>query len=133
MFDQTLLDSAGMPLTLRAVFIIGPDKKIKLIIIYPASTGRNFDEILRVIDSLQLTLERKVATPADWKRGDDVTLLPNLSEDDAKKLYPDFKVVNASCKLRMTSDPVFKKETPKEGEHHHHHEHEKHHHHHEKH
>jgi len=127
MLDQTNLDTAGMPLTVRAVFIIGPDKKIKLIIVYPASTGRNFDEILRVIDSLQLTLNNKVATPADWKRGDDVTLLPGLGEEEARKLYPDFKVVSASCKLRTTKDPVFAKKEG-EGEHHkHHHEHHKHH------
>jgi len=107
MLDQTNLDAAGLPLTVRAVYVIGPDFKIKLIIIYPASTGRNFDEILRVIDSLQLTHYNKVATPADWKRGDDVTLLPGLTEEEGRKLYPDFKVVSASCKLRFTKDPVF--------------------------
>jgi thioredoxin-dependent peroxiredoxin len=75
--------------TVRNVFVIGPDKKIKLIIVYPMSTGRNFDEILRVIDSMQLTLKHKVATPVNWKAGDDVIILPSVSEEDAKKVYPE--------------------------------------------
>ena len=75
--------------TVRAVFIIGPDKKIKLALIYPMSTGRNFDEILRTIDSLQLTAKHKVATPVDWKQGDDVIILGSVSDEDAKKKYPD--------------------------------------------
>ena len=74
--------------TVRSVFVIGPDKKIKLTLTYPASTGRNFDEILRVIDSLQLTAKHKVATPSDWKQGEDVIIVPALSNDDAKKLFP---------------------------------------------
>jgi len=74
--------------TVRAVFIIGPDKKIKLALIYPMSTGRNFDEILRTIDSLQLTAKHKVATPVDWKQGDDVIILGSVSDEDAKKQYP---------------------------------------------
>lgn len=74
--------------TVRAVFIIGPDKKIKLALVYPMSTGRNFDEILRTIDSLQLTAKHKVATPVDWKQGDDVIILGSVSDDDAKKQYP---------------------------------------------
>jgi len=70
------------------VFIIGPDKKVKLIITYPASTGRNFDEILRVIDSLQLTANYSVATPVDWKDGQDVIIAPAVSDDDAKAKFP---------------------------------------------
>ena len=73
---------------MRSVFVIGPDKKVKLTITYPASTGRNFDEILRVIDSLQLTAKHSVATPVDWKRGDDVIIVPSLSDEDAKKKFP---------------------------------------------
>ena len=74
--------------TVRNVFVIGPDKKIKLIIAYPMSTGRNFDEVLRVIDSMQLTAKHKVATPVNWKQGEDVIILPSVSDDDAKKTYP---------------------------------------------
>ena len=75
--------------TVRSVFVIGPDKKIKLTLTYPASTGRNFDEILRVIDSLQLTAKHKVATPVNWKQGDDVIIAGSVSDDEAKKLYPE--------------------------------------------
>ena len=75
--------------TVRAVFVVGPDKKIKLALIYPMTTGRNFDEILRTIDSLQLTAKHKVATPVDWKQGDDVIILGSVSDEDAKKKYPD--------------------------------------------
>jgi alkyl hydroperoxide reductase subunit AhpC len=74
--------------TVRNVFVIGPDKKIKLLIAYPMTTGRNFDEVLRVIDSLQLTAKHKVATPANWKQGDDVIIAGSVSDDDAKKVYP---------------------------------------------
>ncbi len=74
--------------TVRSVFVIGPDKKVKLTITYPASTGRNFDEILRVIDSLQLTADHKVATPANWKDGEDVIIVPAVSNEDAKSLFP---------------------------------------------
>jgi alkyl hydroperoxide reductase subunit AhpC len=74
--------------TVRSVFIIGPDKKVKLMITYPASTGRNFDEILRVIDSLQLTANYSVATPVNWKDGDDVIIVPSLSDDAAKEKFP---------------------------------------------
>ena len=80
--------NANDTLTVRSVFIIGADKKVKLIITYPASTGRNFDEILRVIDSLQLTAKHKVATPANWKDGEDVIIVPAVSDDDAKELFP---------------------------------------------
>ena len=75
-------------LTVRSVFVVGPDKKIKLTITYPASTGRNFDEILRVIDSLQLTAHHSVATPVDWKDGEDVIIVPALSDEDAKAKFP---------------------------------------------
>jgi alkyl hydroperoxide reductase subunit AhpC len=74
--------------TVRTVFVIGPDKKIKLILVYPMTTGRNFDEVLRVIDSLQLTAKHKVATPVNWKPGEDVIIAGSVSDDDAKKQYP---------------------------------------------
>jgi alkyl hydroperoxide reductase subunit AhpC len=74
--------------TVRNVFIVGPDKKIKLILVYPMTTGRNFDEVLRVVDSLQLTAKHKVATPANWKQGEDVIIAGSVSDDDAKKTYP---------------------------------------------
>jgi alkyl hydroperoxide reductase subunit AhpC len=74
--------------TVRTVFVIGPDKKIKLILAYPMTTGRNFDEVLRVIDSLQLTAKHKVATPVNWKQGEDVIIAGSVSDDDAKKIYP---------------------------------------------
>ena len=74
--------------TVRTVFVVGPDKKIKLMLSYPMSTGRNFDEVLRVIDSMQLTAKHKVATPVNWKQGDDVIILPSVAEDEAKKKFP---------------------------------------------
>jgi alkyl hydroperoxide reductase subunit AhpC len=74
--------------TVRTVFIVGPDKKIKLMLSYPMSTGRNFDEVLRVLDSMQLTAKHKVATPVNWKPGDDVIILPAVSNDEAKQKYP---------------------------------------------
>ena len=74
--------------TVRNVFVIGPDKKIKLILVYPMTTGRNFDEVLRVIDSLQLTAKHKVATPVNWKQGEDVIIAGSVSDEDAKKTYP---------------------------------------------
>ena len=75
-------------MTVRTVFIIGPDKKIKLMLYYPMTTGRNFDEILRALDSMQLTAKHKVATPANWKQGEDVIIAGSVSDDDAKKLFP---------------------------------------------
>jgi thioredoxin-dependent peroxiredoxin len=94
--DRKVADLYGMihpnasdTLTVRSVFVIGPDKKIKLILTYPASTGRNFDEILRVIDSLQLTAKHQVATPVNWKAGEDVIIVPAVSDEDAKKKYPE--------------------------------------------
>ena len=80
--------NANDTMPVRSVFVIGPDKKIKLSLTYPASTGRNFDELLRVIDSLQLTANHKVATPSDWKHGQDVIIVPSLADEDAKKLFP---------------------------------------------
>ena len=74
--------------TVRNVFVIGPDKKIKLVLVYPMTTGRNFDEVLRVIDSLQLTAKHQVATPANWKQGDDVIIAGSVSDEEAKKRYP---------------------------------------------
>ncbi|TMQ48966.1 MAG: peroxiredoxin [Candidatus Eisenbacteria bacterium] len=75
--------------TVRNVFVVGPDKKIKLILVYPMTTGRNFDEVLRVIDSLQLTAKHKVATPVNWKQGQDVIIAGSVSDEEAKKTYPD--------------------------------------------
>jgi thioredoxin-dependent peroxiredoxin len=83
--DRTPADNQ----TVRNVFVVGPDKKIKLILVYPMTTGRNFDEVLRVIDSLQLTADHKVATPAQWKQGDDVIIAGSVSNDQAKEIYPD--------------------------------------------
>lgn len=90
--------------TVRSVYVIGPDKKIKLMITYPASTGRNFDEIFRVIDSLQLTENYKVVTPANWKNGEEVLIDPRLSDEEAKKLFPKgFKKVKPY--MRFTPQP----------------------------
>jgi alkyl hydroperoxide reductase subunit AhpC len=81
--------AASDTMTVRSVFVIGPDKKLKLSLTYPASTGRNFDEILRVIDSLQLTAQHQVATPVNWQNGEDVIIVPAVSNEDAKKKFPD--------------------------------------------
>lgn len=93
--DRTVSNLYGMihpnandTLTVRSVFIIGPDKKVKLTLTYPASTGRNFDELLRVIDSLQLTAKHKVATPADWQQGDDCIIVPAVTNEQATTLFP---------------------------------------------
>ncbi|XP_066537843.1 peroxiredoxin-6-like [Hoplias malabaricus] len=88
MLDPDEKDHTGMPVTARCVFIIGPDKRLKLSLLYPATTGRNFDEILRVIDSLQLTAQKRVATPVNWKPGDRVMVPPNIPEEEAKCLFP---------------------------------------------
>jgi alkyl hydroperoxide reductase subunit AhpC len=79
----------AMNQTVRNVFVVGPDKKIKLILVYPMTTGRNFDEVLRVIDSLQLTAKHKVATPAQWQQGDNVIISGSVSDDEARETYPD--------------------------------------------
>ena len=90
--------------TVRTVFVIDPDKKLRLFLTYPAPTGRNFDEILRVVDALQLTDRCKVATPVNWNRGDDVIILPSLSEEDANKRFPDgYETIRPY--LRITKDP----------------------------
>ena len=109
--DRKVSDLYGMihpnadnTLTVRSVFVIGPDKTIKLMLTYPASTGRNFDELLRVIDSLQLTAYQKVATPANWKHGEDVVISPSVSNEDADKMFPKgYKTVKPY--LRMTPQP----------------------------
>jgi len=90
--------------TVRTVFVIGPDKKIKLMLSYPMSTGRNFDEILRVLDSIQLTTKHKVATPVNWKQGDDVIIVTAVSDEEAKKTYPaGFKTLKPY--LRVVAQP----------------------------
>jgi len=92
MLDQTNMEkSTGLPLTVRSVFIIDPAKKVRLILTYPASCGRNFDEILRTVDSLQLTDKSKVTTPANWKKGDDLIVAPSVNNETAKQLFGDFK------------------------------------------
>jgi len=109
--DRTVANLYGMihpnaseTFTVRSLFVIGPDKKIKLTITYPASTGRNFHEVLRVIDSLQLTANHSVATPADWKHGEDVIVVPAVSTEDAMKKFPKgVKVVKPY--LRYTPQP----------------------------
>jgi alkyl hydroperoxide reductase subunit AhpC len=97
---RTAADNA----TVRTVFIVGPDKKIKLMLAYPMGTGRNFDEILRALDSLQLTSKHKVSTPVNWKPGDDVIIAPAVSDEDAKKLYPEgYKALRPY--LRLVAQP----------------------------
>ena len=83
--------TAADNLTVRNVFVVGPDKKLKLILVYPMTTGRNFDEVLRVIDSLQLTAKHRVATPVNWKQGEDVIISGSVSNDEAKKIFGDWK------------------------------------------
>ncbi len=83
--------NADNTLTVRSVFVIGPDKKVKLTLTYPASTGRNFEEILRVIDSLQLTAEKQLATPAEWRAGQDVIIAPSVSDEEARNRFGDFQ------------------------------------------
>jgi thioredoxin-dependent peroxiredoxin len=97
LYDMLPADTSGDPgertpadnQTVRNVFVIGPDKKVKLVLIYPMTTGRNFDEVLRVIDSLQLTAKHKVATPVNWKQGEDVIIAGSVSDDAARETYPD--------------------------------------------
>jgi len=109
--DRTVSDLYGMihpnasdTVTVRNVFIIGPDKKVKLIIVYPQSAGRNFQEILRVLDSLQLSAKYSVSTPADWKDGEDVIIMPAVSDEDAKQKFPKgFKALRPY--LRLTPQP----------------------------
>ena len=96
--------TAAANATVRSVFIVGPDKKIKLMLTYPMTTGRNFDEVLRVLDSMQLTAKHKVATPVNWKHGDDVIIAGSVSDDDAKALFPNgWKTVKPY--LRVVKQP----------------------------
>lgn len=108
--DGTVAELYGMmhpeaadKVPVRSVFIIGPDKKVKLTLTYPPSTGRNFDEILRVIDSLQLTADYSVATPADWNHGDDVVISPSISDEEADEKFEGYRKVKDY--LRYTPDP----------------------------
>ena len=108
--DRKVSDLYGMihpnadnALTVRSVFVVGPDNKIKLTLTYPASTGRNFDELLRTIDSLQLTADHAVATPVDWKHGEDVIIATTVTDEDAKKKFPGFNAVKPY--LRVVPDP----------------------------
>ena len=89
--------------TVRNVFVVGPDKKVKLILVYPMTTGRNFDEVLRVIDSLQLTAKHRVATPVNWKQGEDVIIAGSVSDDEAKQLFPGYRAPKPY--LRITPQP----------------------------
>jgi alkyl hydroperoxide reductase subunit AhpC len=103
MYDM-IHPNASDTATVRSVFVVGPDNKVKLMLTYPASTGRNFQEILRVIDSLQLTAGYKVATPADWKHGEDVIIVPAVSDEDAKKQFPKGFTAKKPY-LRLTKQP----------------------------
>jgi alkyl hydroperoxide reductase subunit AhpC len=100
--DRTAADNQ----TVRNVFVIGPDKKVKLILIYPMTTGRNFDEVLRVIDSLQLTAKHKVSTPVNWQRGDDVIIAGSVSDDEAKELFGEWDAPRPY--IRIVPDPAQK-------------------------
>ena len=91
-------------MTVRNVYVIGPDKKVKLVLVYPMTVGRNFEEILRVIDSLQLNAKFAVATPADWKQGEDVIITAAVSNEDAEKKFPGYKTVKPY--LRTTKQPT---------------------------
>ena len=109
--DKTVADlydmihpNASDTTTVRSVFVIGPDNKIKLTLTYPASTGRNFAELLRVIDSLQLTAKHKVATPSDWKQGEDVIITKDVSDEEAKERFPGYTTVKPY--LRYTKQPA---------------------------
>jgi alkyl hydroperoxide reductase subunit AhpC len=95
--------TAATNATVRSVFIVGPDKKIKLMLTYPMTTGRNFDEILRVLDSMQLTAKYKVATPVNWKHGEDVIITPAVTNEEAEKSFPGFKTIKPY--LRTTKQP----------------------------
>merc|ERR1719171_682846 len=98
--------NADNTFTVRSVFIIGPDRKLKLTLTYPASTGRNFDEIKRVLVSLQLTAKHRVATPVDWKPGQEVIIVPSIQKEEADKVFPGYKTVKPY--LRYTPDPSTK-------------------------
>jgi alkyl hydroperoxide reductase subunit AhpC len=109
--DRKVADLYGMihpnaadTTTVRSVFVIGPDKKVKLTLTYPASTGRNFDELVRVLDSLQLTAKHQVSTPADWKQGEDVIIVPAVPDEEAQERFPGYKTVKPY--LRTTPQPT---------------------------
>ncbi len=111
-YGMLAADTSGDPLertpadnqTVRNVFVIGPDKKIKLILVYPMTTGRNFDEVLRVIDSLQLTANHKVSTPVNWNRGEDVIIAGSVSDDEAKELFGEWEAPKPY--IRIVPDPT---------------------------
>lgn len=103
MYDM-IHPNADAKATVRSVFVIGPDKKIKLTIVYPPSTGRNFDELIRVLDSLQLTAYKKLATPANWKKGEDLVISPSVSNEQAKEMFPK-GFTEVKPYLRLTPDP----------------------------
>uniref|UniRef100_A0A0A9X160 1-Cys peroxiredoxin n=2 Tax=Lygus hesperus TaxID=30085 RepID=A0A0A9X160_LYGHE len=109
MIDPEEKDKDGLPVTCRAVFVIDPSKKLRLLILYPATTGRNFDELLRVVESLQLTDAKKVATPSDWKSGDPVMIQPSVTDEEAKELFPlgftTTKVPSGKGYIRLTPQP----------------------------
>lgn len=109
MLDPDEVDSKGLPLTCRAVFVIGPDKKLKLSLLYPATTGRNFDEILRAVDSLLLTSTHRVATPADWKPGQCCMVQPTVKEEELQQLFPKgvsrVELPSGKSYLRTTPQP----------------------------
>jgi 1-Cys peroxiredoxin 6 len=109
MLDPDEIDAKGIPLTARAVYIFGPDKKLKLSILYPATTGRNFNEVLRVIDSLQLTANYSVATPVNWNQGDKCMVVPSLSNDAAAAKFPKgfetVEVPSGKSYIRLTPQP----------------------------
>ncbi|MCW2924305.1 MAG: peroxiredoxin [Thermoleophilia bacterium] len=109
--DRSIADKYGMihpnandTMTVRSVFVVGPDKKVKLTLTYPAATGRDFNEILRTIDSLQLTAKHKVATPANWKQGEDVIITPAVSDEEAAERFPGYETVKPY--LRTTPQPA---------------------------
>jgi thioredoxin-dependent peroxiredoxin len=104
--DDTAADgrTAATNATVRSVFVIGPDKRIKLMLTYPMTTGRNFDEILRVLDSLQLTAKHRVATPVNWKQGEDVIITTAVSNEEADKIFPGYKTIKPY--LRTTKQPT---------------------------
>jgi glutaredoxin/glutathione-dependent peroxiredoxin len=101
--DITNVDTKGIPFTVRSVFVIDPKRIIRLMITYPASTGRNFDEVIRVIDSLQLGDKHRITTPANWNKGDEVIVHPGVSNEEAEKLFPGFRTVKPY--LRMAKSP----------------------------
>ena len=111
MLDEEERDAPGIPATVRKVFVIGPDRKVKLQLVYPTAVGRNFDEILRVIDALQLAAKFPIATPVNWRKGGDVMIQPSVSDADAEAKFPGFKrtaVPSGKGYIRFTPDPSAK-------------------------